>query len=370
MYKYIFHLFTTIILLLFAKLANGNNDSLIIVSKIYVTNSNYIDYDLIDNTIFAISDSGKLHLWNLESNEVKENKYIADASCIGTRLNGEILIGFKNGIISKYSNGKVIQIEKVKHSPTEIYTTDKNEIFVITSKGIIDLQSKKTYSKPKNLHSPLKVKKRGFKVKRYFLHPDCSDIDKSGVIWMGKSFGEFGSVLHRFDTNKKKFISSVIDGLNLGLLFPKSFFSDNIGNVYITSGLQHFIFFGDIIQVNKKDKAKFIISTDQENLEENSFFLDNEYIGPGTIDNESNRIFFFTHKGLYSAKMIKSKVGVQEVEFLGYFDLSWTRENLAIGYQMAVESMKVIDSNRIIINTVNNGIGVFNLEKNQIKLVN
>ena len=69
-------------------------------------------------------------------------------------------------------------------------------------------------------------------------------------------------------------------------------------------------------------------------------------------------MYFATQKGIYRAS-VPNEGEIKEIELVFTPELLYSRENLAIGYQMAIKKIEFTVDNKLIFLTVNNGIGIY-----------
>jgi hypothetical protein len=193
------------------------------------------------------------------------------------------------------------------------------------------------------------------KLEKYFSSPEYTFLDTNDVLWMSKTFGEFGSVLQLFDTKNRKIIEED-DKFNYGE--PKSIFEDDKKNIYITSGLSHFEQSGAIYKIKDYKKAQMFISNELKDSEDNELFGGEIFIGPGMYNFLDGKFYISTTKGFYKADISETDT-IENLKFLFEPKLSWKQEPLAIGVAMSILKIEFIKGNRMVFLTSNDGIGIY-----------
>jgi len=262
---------------------------------------------------------------------------------------------------------------------SDILFNSKNELFLIVPYAVYDPINDRYWNKFKQQNEQLIVRRRYlfFFSKRtytYFRMPQYTYIDNNDIIWMTSTFGEWGGSIQRFDTKKRKVINETIDSLQFGLFFPKSIFEDDKNNIYITSGLQHFMNSGEIFKINN-DIAVSIY--DDENFKDTIQYSEIDsngvvniiakidygiFVGPGAYNNKDGKIYFASSEGFFRVN-IPLDGTIKKQEFLFQPNLSWENEPLAIGVAMTIKELVFTNDNRLVFLTSNNGIGIYDGEK-------
>ena len=129
-----------------------------------------------------------------------------------------------------------------------------NKMFLVLPKGVYDPQNKKYWSEFENHTSGIIHKKKVFgifrkRIYKYLSYPEFAYLDSKDKWWICANFGEFGGDAQIFDTKNEKIYANKFEGIDPGLLFPKSVFEDKNGNVFIASGIQHMFSSGNIYKI-------------------------------------------------------------------------------------------------------------------------
>ncbi|WP_330444231.1 hypothetical protein [Flavobacterium sp. C4GT6] len=330
----------------------------------------YKDMIVDSQNIYALSNTGKLTVWNLST----LNKQLIDNdtityTAIAMDRNGIIHLGSKTGYHATFdSESAKVHIESKLKYNNEVhfmFFNSQNKMFLIYAGGIYDPEIDKYWNKFKNRPNGLIVKRKIsfllFSVYKttnvYFITPQYAFMDSNGVIWMGKMCGEFGSMFYAFDCEK----SEIIDVSNFvfadGLSF-QSIFEDDNHNIYITSGLQHIGNSGEIYKIDNKNAVTLFdfIKVDDKLSDKRDLF-----IGPGAYSNTEQKLYFATQAGIYCTTVPnEGSINENELELLFSPQLGAVRENHAMGMKMAVKKMLFTRDNKLVFLTAVNGIGLYN----------
>ncbi len=327
--------------------------------------------------VYALNANGQLYVWDLKT---LNKKYTSDRSVNYTSIAkdtlNKIYLGTAYGEIhslntNDYSTDIFLKLKK-DYSVSDIFFNSKGELFLIVPYAIYDPVNDKYWKDFNHQPNGMIVSKRFLfffrkRTNKYFGMPQYTFIDNKDRIWMTKSFGEFGGSVQLFDTRERKELSVDIDNLNFGLLFPKSVFEDKSQNIYITSGLQHFVNSGDIFRIKNNLASKIYDSEDFRDTTNVNPFGDGIFVGPGAFNPFDNKIYFATTDGFYRASIpIKGKIKNPELIFKP--ELLWDREPLAIGVTMSVKRLEFTEDNRLIFLTSKNGIGIY--DGKDLKIIN
>ncbi|RYJ44549.1 hypothetical protein [Flavobacterium beibuense] len=323
----------------------------------------YKDMVINADNLYAISDNGKLAVWNLNTLE----KQIIDTdtvtyTAISKDRNGVIHLGSKTGFLATFDPNtfqvRIVSKLKVKHSKQvyNIFFNSDNKMFVVVEPGIYDPVNNKLWSdfkiKPVSGVGYASAPKRFLffnyskKPKYFFRIPTYTFIDSANRIWLATYRGEFGTILNVFDADNEKEINKYYFE-NYGLIGVRSFFEDNEHNVYITSCIQHFSNYGSIYKITGSKSIKIFDTHDYGgNLPE-----ENMFIGPGAFSLKENKLYFSTQLGVY-------RTAVPHENQIKDFELVFLTEHKNI------IKMEFTRDNRLIYLTSINGIGIYDGNKN------
>ena len=350
------HFYVLLLLLLYA-FGYSQSDSLKTFYKEMIMDNNYL---------YALGSKGELSVWDLNTLKKRHSAQDTMYYSIAKDRDNNIHIGTKNGRLAKLNKERFSldwysQLEK-KVLIHNIFFNSQNKMFLIIPNCVYDPVDDKYWDKfkivPRSGMVAITIKRFLFfsysrPAKYNFMPPKYSFIDSQDRIWMGNTFGEFGTILNVFDSKKQKEIDPDIFE-SYGELSLQSVVEDDKKNVYITSGLQHMINFGSIYKIVNGKAVTIFNSLDYkpDTLEGNL------YIGPGAFNVKEQKLYFATQMGIYKATVPeKGKITVLEKVFSP--ELIYNRENLAIGMQMAIKKMEFTADNRLVLLTSNNGILVY-----------
>ena len=317
--------------------------------------------------ILAIDNEGKLNVWNL--NTLQKTFKSANSSTfylsVSKDKKGQFYLGTKNGEVLRlksndFSTSSFIKLKKDFWSVQDIIFNSKNQMFLILPFGIYDPikdELWKEFDHKGVLMDVYVIDKLGVenRLEKYFSNPEYTFLDSNDVLWMSKTFGEFGSVLQLFDTKSRKIIRDN-DKLEYG--YPKSVFEDEKQNIYITSGLSHFGQSGEIYKIKNYKTVQTFNSNELKDSEGTKLFEEKIFIGPGMYNFLDRKLYISTTKGFYKADISESGK-IANLKFLFEPKLSWKQEPLAIGVDMSILKIEFIKGNRMIFLTSNNGIGLY-----------
>lgn len=318
--------------------------------------------------IYALNSNGQLATWDLKN---LTRTFTSDTTVKYTSIakdnSNKIYLGTAKGKIftfnkNDYSIDLHLELKK-DYSVTDIFFNSADEIFLIVPFAIYDPVKDKHWTDFKHQPNGMIVSKRFLfffrkRTNQYFDMPQYTFIDSQDRIWMTKSFGEFGGSVQIFDTRKRTELNADIDSLNFGLLFPKSVFEGKNQNIYITSGLQHFMNSGDIFRIKNNLATKIYDSEDFRDTTDNNPFGGGIFVGPGAYNPFDNKIYFATTEGFYRAS-IPNEGRIENPELIFKPELLWDREPLAIGVSMSLKKLEFTDDQRLVFLTSNNGIGIY-----------
>jgi hypothetical protein len=354
--------------LFFGQVGLAQTDS-IGVDRIVKTGINYKHLITTDDKIFAINDSGQVVVWDLNKLDTihfPHNNTSLHYTAISKDRQNQIFIGTNKGKIYKVNPSDLSYSLFLddKHSVHAICFNADNKMFLIVPAAVYEPSTKKYWNKFTHEKNGMIVRKKVLglfwkKTNRYFDMPQSTFIDNQNRIWMTSSFGEFGGSIQIFDTRKRKKLNAKFNGLDMGLFFPKSVFSDNSGNIYITSGLQHLMNYGEIYKIDKhRTVTKIYDSEDYIDTTKNIFLDAGIFVGPGAYSKADSSIYFATTRGFYKAAL-PSTGKLQNPQLLFNPALRWEREPLAIGIGMTIKQMEFTTDNKLIFLTTNDGIGIY-----------
>ncbi len=366
-----------ILTLFFGQVGLAQTDSLK-VERFVKTNANYKSFATADSKLFAINDSGKVVIWDLNKLDTihfahndKSFRYTA----ISKDRNNQIFIGTNKGDIYKINpiDLSYSLFLDDKYAVHAICFNTDNKMFLIVRSAVYEPASKKIWSNFKHKKSRnMIVKRKVFglfwkRIYNYLEMPQRIAMDNQDRIWMTSCYGEFGGSIQLFDAKKRKELNDEFEGLNMGLLFPKSVFGDDKGNTYITSGLQHFTNSGEIYKIDEHNTVtKIYNSHDYQDTTKKTglkrFEEEGVFVGPGAYNKTDHSIYFATTRGFYKAALPMTGK-LQNPQLLFNPTLTWESEPLANGVAMAIQHIEFTTDNKLLFLTSNDGFGIFHNNK-------
>ncbi len=220
---------------------------------------NYRDYIRRDNHIFALTDSHQVIAWDLASLDtisMQVNQLGRKYSAISKDRMQNIYLGTKNGEIFKFDSQhkEISRIDSIPYWVWAMGFDQYNELFTVVPYAVYQPSTQRFWDEFGN-HTTSRIVDRKFlwffnrRTDRYFILPSVTYIDSKNRWWLCASAGEFGGDLQVFDLNSHEIYNEEFKGLRPEAIKPRSVFEDSTGNIYITSGLQHFMSSGEIIRI-------------------------------------------------------------------------------------------------------------------------
>jgi hypothetical protein len=333
------------------------------IINIHKTKASYNSYEVVGNRLFAITDSGQVVVWDLTKHDTvhfAHNSPLVHYTAIGKDRKGQIFLGTDKGYLYKIDPADLAytMFLRVKYPVKYICFNSNNKMFLIIPYAVYDPINKKRWKNFKMVAGGLSAMEKAWNAPKLSI-PHFVFFDSEDRWWMCSNYGEFGSEIQIFDAKGEKEYNNKIDSLQSGLLFPKSIFNDAKGNTYITSGLQHMMNFGEIYKITPGNIVSKIF--DGKNLNKKDAGLADGigvFVGPGVYNPKDGDVYFATQNGIYKAEL--PETGVLK-NFISLFNpkLTWNREPLAIGAQMSYVSLRFTEDQKLIIQTANDGFGIY-----------
>lgn len=246
-------------------------------------------------------------------------------------LNKDVLIvTTNNNEVWQYQKEEWKKVYKSENIINGIVHNSKGKVFLITNKGVEVMETSKTYPKKDSLNTQVKIGSEIVAPSTYF-------VDQQDLLWLGFNYGEWGGDVIVFDTAKEEYLTLTMNEVNIELLPVVSFFEVK-ESVYFTSGLEHLINSGSIVQFYQFS-AKEIIKIQSPSIFEESE-LDIDLLGAGTFSKEEEAIYVFAGRNI-----LKGNVG-DDLSDLA----NWEKVlNRPLGKKnKEVKQLIVLDNNRMI----------------------
>lgn len=324
--------------------------------------THYEDFVLAENCIWALAGDGTIVLFDTRTGERARKKVPADVpvKILTTNHTGVPVIMDDSGRIRKYNaqNNTWSDVATCNPGIYSIVFDSKGNGYTIASEGITDLSAKETYYTGNSLNHQIHFKEAWRK-------PACHFIDRGGHIWLGWGFGEWGGELIIFSTTQKKFIRPELDHSFRIELWPvKSFFEDDKA-VYMSAGLMHFDTKGGIVKFGSfRGTPLFISETEWGTKIPEKSVTEGEYMGPAAYNPYNQCIYFYSHNGFFRGDISKDLSEKNNWEKIIQPELQWTSgQPDAVGAPINVKKLSIIDKDRFVFLSTNDGIGLFDGKK-------
>lgn len=392
-----------IVLCFFSTLLTTTAQDSIPVEIIDKLKTNYKDFIIVKDNIYAITKGDSLVSWNYNSDSYKILK--KNTNTITKNNNDELIITTTDNALLVRKD-KWLKLFSFKGEALKVFIDKKNEPIIISSKGILYKNINYHPQKPCGIY---KAKKRGDSIDVFFRNPDVSFLDSKDRIWLTYDNGEWGEEIWFFDLEKKtlfeeehlslevdynefknweKYQTDLINAFPKKIKltkndtlykFPaqlpiyygvKGIAENENGNILISQSLNHFGVDGSIHSYYESEYKGFyehqtIEVLDYENEIEDDYgnvhkytksFL-TEYVGTITYNKFDKSFYYFSNKGFF--KIIENNSSYSK-ELLFNPSLIWKGGlRHSVGYQMAVKKFEFIDAERFVFLTNLNGIGYY-----------
>ncbi|WP_160144087.1 hypothetical protein [Chryseolinea soli] len=349
-------------------------DSLIV--NVRKTNTKYKSFLCDKNRIYAINERGNVVVWDLTTLDTlpfaRHDTAAYKFLCVAKDRNNQIYFGTDKGDILIYrpETNALSHQRKLKYSANYLCFNSDNHPVAIIPYAVYDPIRRKRWTEFENHTTGIIYRKKILglffkKTDKYFQPPQYTFMDSKDRLWMTAGFGEFGGDVQIFDARNFKILDNKFDSIDPGLIFPRSVFEGPNGDIFITSGLQHFSNSGDIYRIDSSGTANKIFTSDgPRRVERKTGKVIDEgglFIGPGAYNRQDNCMYFATTRGIYKMSLTNNKPG--EPELVINPSLSWGAEPLAVGVAMSIKKMEFLDNGTLLFLTTMNGIGIYEAGK-------
>lgn len=379
----IFLLFSTV---LFAQ--NQKTKDSIVIKNIKVFKTNYKEFEVVENKIYAVTNGDSLVLINIKNSKVE----FLDKNVVSIIKNSKgniFLIKNDGDVFGQNQKSKFIKVTSLTANKFYAIKVDNNDEVIVFSDKAIHYKNQEFIP---NIESPF-YRKSGRRKRSEFLIPtDYLFVDKQNYMWFAYNAGEWGGNVCFFDLNQKKFIYDLNDNNGENFPYSNSYISSSIKGVvyknediYTSSSSMHFYVSGALYRLKKLDK-KYITCSNVSVLEHQSISIDSlklrhpklsyytdeqweelqnlttlysEYLGPITFNKFNNSLYYYSNLGFF--KLFEKDDCVFSKEFYFKPEISWRyRLPDAVGYQMNISKFEFISKNELVFLTSSNGIGFYN----------
>lgn len=379
----IFLLFSTI---LFAQKLKTKDS--ILIKNIKVFNTNYKEFEVVENKIYAVTNGDSLVLINIKNSKVE----FLDKNVVSIVKNSNeniFLIKNNGDVFEQNQKSNFIKVTNLTANKFYAIKVDNNDEIIVFSDKAIHYKNQEFIP---NIESPF-YRKSGRRKRSEFLIPtDYLFVDKQNYMWFDYDAGEWGGDICFFDLNKKQFIYDLDD--NNGLEFPYQ--SDDISSgmkgitymnedIYMSSSFMHVFVLGAISKL-KKTNNKFESCSNENILEHEVISIDSlksrnselknytkedwenfqkltrtyhEYLGPINYNKFDNSLYYYSNLGFF--KLFENEDCNFSKEFFFKPEIIWGFGLPdALGYEMNVKKFEFISKDKLVFLTSNNGIGFYN----------
>jgi hypothetical protein len=319
----------------------------------------YKDFAYDGNSIWGLTTDGKIALFEAANGDPISEKVKNDSAIIvlANDKEGNIIIGDNSNKIKKYDRRAKSWITLFKFENTLLAITfdSKNNIYLITTKGIFDNSTKKYFYPDSSQNSQIRNEAGWFREPALLT-------DRNDNIWIGFGYGEWGGDLFIFNTKDKKFVVPDLKGFSITLNPIKSIFESN-ENVFVTSGLMHMGTSGSITKFDSFQSSLVFESDSRRKFPQDSTnfeLIHGEYIGPGTYNQKDSCIYFYSQNGIFKGNPENELLKIEDWKKVLEPKLRWTYgQSDAVGSPMNVLKLGFINPEKLVFVSENDGIGIY-----------
>jgi len=311
----------------------------------------YSDLVINGNKVWALTNTGRLHVIDLQGTMARGLPVPGHGGIVALSMDRQsgVVVGTRDRHISVYDSLRHRWRTLGNHTGKLYAITfdSRNDCYLITSEGLVDLYHHKTYWPDSTLNRsfwPVSV--------RVQVLSACY-MDKQDDLWLGFDLGEWGGDLFVFDTRLKIFHLPRFD-----LYGPepvRSIFSDGLWT-YVSMGLAHFSTSGSIYRLRYYCSAQVLYSSTRR---EKDTVIYGEYIGPAAFNTRDSGLYFYSQNGIFRGDRGRDLSRLDAWEKVAQPKLWWSSgQPMAVGSPMNVKKMIFTDDGRLVFLTQLNGIGV------------
>ena len=259
----------------------------------------YREMLVVKHQLWVLTEAGRIRVYDavgkpqpLSAVEAVTAQHLA---ADGERVVAQVGLALKrwNGAVGAWET-----VGKLAESVLGLAVNSRHQVFAITALGVLDVQTgRRILPKPTLSYRP-----QGF---TKFNPPAAYFMDAQDNLWIGYGYGEWGGDIFTYSTAQHKFLELRLNGFDLAPI--KSFFQLKT-SVGVSTGLQHFMTSGSLAEFTDLG-ARTIYSTwaDRDTAKTRPHSAtDQPYIGPAAYDASLNRLYFYSHLGVYEAEYGKN----------------------------------------------------------------
>jgi len=325
---------------------------LVTSDKPYAQNSiRYTDLVIAGNKAWILTKTGRLRVIDLQRTVSHDLSIPDDGNIVALAKDRQsnIVIGTRGKYIRAYDSTRRSWKTLGTYSGSLYFIVfdSRNNCYLITSAGVVDLYQHKTYWPDSTLNttfSRLDIKVQLLSA----LYMDAQD-----NLWLGFDHGEWGGDLFVFDTHLKLFHLPRFNAYDLDPV--RSIFSDGLWT-YVSMGLCHFSTSGNIFRLRYYCSTN-IFKSSTERAKDSIVY--GQYIGPAAFNPGDHCLYFYSQDGIFRGDPGGDLSKLEKWEKMAEPRLLWSHgQPMAVGSPMNVRKMFFTDDGRLIFLTQLNGIGM------------
>lgn len=319
----------------------------------------YKDFVVSGKNIIGLTETGKLIIFDIENRRKTDSIDTPFKAVLLTKNRlGEIVVVDEKNRVNKYIKDKNTweQIANTKTNILGAIFDSENTCYIITEDGIENTKSGERYFPEKSLNHLMHYNNKWRESYTYY-------IDKNNRIWIGFGYGEWGGNIFIFDTKKGEFLTPNCGKFIIELLPITSFFETN-DNVFVSSGCQHMRTAGTLVKFDNLNATEFYESkfawSEPQGKDSIRNMIEGEYIRLATYNKFNNSIYYYSQEGIKKGKLDNdlSKKGNWESVITPKLYRKYVQPD-AIGTPMNVLKLEILDENKLIFLSQNDGIWLF-----------
>ncbi|GAB3032216.1 hypothetical protein [Spirosoma pulveris] len=333
----------------------------------------YKDFSLVGKSLLLLTRSGRLDLFNsLTAKQAIPVQTAAPVVAATIDREGTIVIGDTNHSIQAYNSRQKTWrvLSTYTDKLTGIVFNSQNQCFLITDKGIVDVQTHTTYFPDSSFYT-----NRQIRYTRGWFSPPVSFLDYQDNLWLGFNHGEWGGDVFSFDTRRHAFRQLQTEQIRM-TTNPVNGFCDDRQNVYMSGGVSHmFLTHGSISRFSNGLATPVLQSKDKETPVEVMMedprtgkkkkqrlitWKGGHRIGPMAYNPVNTCLYFYSQFGIFKGSPTADLSDIKKWLNTLKLNLKWTANSpYAAGPAMNVLKMQFTPDGTLLFLTEHNGLGVY-----------
>ena len=314
----------------------------------------YRDFVIANDQLWALTENGHLRLFDLKSEARLTEPMVKDSLvAIAIDIHSVLVVGDKQHRIQKYDSAGGVwnSLGNYSGSLYGITFDQDNNCYLITSKGVVELGSNRTYFPDSGLNTQIHYHGAWFRQPTYYM-------DSAGNLWLGFRYGEWGGDLFVFNTRLKRFLPLNISGYSIEL-YPVQGICSNGGDVFISTGVDHMSTSGSIVRFKNYKASVIFESSPYSDAHRHDSAFQGEYIGPTAFNNFDRRLYFYSQHGFFRGDPNQDLSSIEKWEKVARPHLKWSwGQQDAVGSPMNVRKIAFYRNSKMLFLTQLNGIGI------------